>query len=57
MIARLYAILGDKERAFAAIDRALKANEAQLSQLRVPGFEALEGDPRYEAILRQVRLK
>ena len=57
MIARLYAILGDKERAFAAIDHALKANEAQLSQLRVPGFEALEGDPRYEAILRRLRLK
>jgi serine/threonine-protein kinase len=57
MLGRLYAILGDKEQALQALRRGMEANEAQLAQLRVPGFEALHGDPRYEAMLKELRLK
>jgi eukaryotic-like serine/threonine-protein kinase len=57
MLGRLYGILGDKERALAAVRRGIETNEAQVAQLLVPGFEVLDGDPRFEAILRQVRLK
>ncbi len=56
MLARLYSILGDVPRAMAALERGLTLNEAQLAQLRAPGFEALRGNPRYEAILKELRL-
>jgi tetratricopeptide (TPR) repeat protein len=56
MVARLYAIMGDTAHALAALERALAQNEAQLAQLRVPGFETLYLHPRFEAILRQLKL-
>ena len=56
MLARLYSILGDVPHAMAALERGLMLNEAQLAQLRAPGFEALRGNPRYEAILKELRL-
>ena len=57
MLGRLYAITGDKDRALAAIRRGIDANEAQAGQLLIPGFDALAGDPRFEAMLREVHLK
>jgi serine/threonine-protein kinase len=56
MVARLYAIMGDTTNALAALERGLVENEAQLAQLRVPGFETLYLHPRFEAILRQLKL-
>ena len=57
MIARLYAILGDTTHALAALERGREANEAQLSQLRAPGFESLNGVPRFEQMLKEFKLK
>ena len=57
MLGRLYAIMGDKDRAVAAIRRGIDANEAQAGQLLIPGFDSLSGDPRFEAMLREVHLK
>jgi len=57
MLGRLYAIMGDKDRAVAAIRRGIDANEAQAGQLLIPGFDSLVGDPRFEAMLREVHLK
>jgi len=57
MIGRLYGILGDKDRAIAAIRRGIEMDEAQAGQLLIPGFDALAGDPRFEALLRDLHLK
>jgi tetratricopeptide (TPR) repeat protein len=57
MLGRLYGIIGDKDRAVAAIRRGIDVNEAQAGQLLIPGFDALGGDPRFEAMLREVHLK
>jgi eukaryotic-like serine/threonine-protein kinase len=57
MIGRLYGIIGDKDRAVAAIRRGIDVNEAQAGQLLIPGFDTLFGDPRFEAMLREVHLR
>ena len=54
-LAFLLAALGERERAFAELDRSLSRHETELVYLAVdPLFDPLRGDPRWEAILSRV---
>ena len=57
-IARIFDRLGDTERTFAWLDRAVAAHEGQLTQLRWPDtFEHVRGDARFQRLLQQVGLQ
>jgi tetratricopeptide (TPR) repeat protein len=54
-LAKCYGELGDLDLAFAELERAYSARIPQLIQLRVnPSFDALRGDPRFDALVRRV---
>jgi TolB-like protein/Flp pilus assembly protein TadD len=56
-LAFIYAGLGEHDRAFAALDRALTAREGEMLFLGVaPAFDGLRVDPRFDALLRRVGL-
>lgn len=51
----IYAQLGDKDRAFAALDRAYEIKDAGLGRLRIdPWLDPLRSDPRFGALLRRM---
>ena len=51
----VYAVLGDRDAAFAALERAVRGHDETLAGLvTFPELEPLRGDPRYAAILRRV---
>ena len=51
----IYAQLGDKEAAFAALDRAWHVRDASLLDVKVnPYLDPLRSDPRYVALVRKV---
>jgi TolB-like protein len=51
----IYAQMGDKERAFAALDRAYAIKDAGLLGLKVdPFLDPLRSDPRFTALLRKM---
>jgi tetratricopeptide (TPR) repeat protein len=51
----VYAALGDRDSAFAALDRSLRNHDAGLMSLPIyPELASLRGDPRYTALLRRV---
>ncbi len=53
----LYARLGDRERAFAQIERSLERRDDALLRLKgEPGFKSLRGDPRFNDLLRRIGL-
>ncbi len=53
--AEIYADLGDKERAIAVLERAWAIRDPGLFNIRVDALlDPLRGDPRFEAILRQM---
>lgn len=55
--AQIYAQLGDKDRAFAMLDRAYEFKDSGLISLRVDQFlDPLRSDPRFAALLRKVNL-
>ncbi|HYO63436.1 MAG TPA: tetratricopeptide repeat protein, partial [Pyrinomonadaceae bacterium] len=57
-LAMVHAGLGDTERAFASLERAVEEQAMMLSFLKVePVFDPLRPDPRFDAILRRVNLK
>jgi TolB-like protein/Flp pilus assembly protein TadD len=57
-IAAVYAAVGDKERAYAWLDRAVEERSANLLIVRfAPGLEALHGDQRFKDILKRVGLE
>lgn len=50
--------LGDKERAFSALDRAFEERVGPLNEIAIdPMFDLLRDDPRFEVLLRRLRLK
>lgn len=52
------ATAGEIDAAFRSLDAALDAGGAALAFLEVePGFDPLRADPRFEALLRRVRLR
>ena len=53
----VYAGLGDRDRAFASLDRAVVDRSDVLVYLGVePRLDSLRSDPRFQALLRQVNL-
>ena len=55
--ARIYAQLGDKTRAFAALDRAWEVRDSNLTELSVdPYLDPLRADPRYTVLERRLGL-
>ena len=56
-LAILFAGLGDKEQAFAALERAYAAHDFQLQYLKVEAsYDSLRSDPRFDELLRRVGL-
>lgn len=57
-IAAVYTALGDKEQAFAFLEKACQDHDARLSFLKIdPRWDPLHGDRRYDAILRRIHLQ
>ncbi|MGH8183593.1 MAG: tetratricopeptide repeat protein [Rhodanobacteraceae bacterium] len=55
-IAGIYAALDDKDRAFAALDRAAHDRSATVNDLWFyPWFKPLHRDPRYQALLKELK--
>ena len=56
-IASLYAISGDKDRAFAWLEKASVEKSTFLEYVKVsPDYDSLRSDPRYAALLRRMGL-
>jgi hypothetical protein len=56
-LAILYAGLGDKEEAFAALERAFAARDLQMQYLKVEShYDSLRSDPRFTDLVRKVGL-
>ena len=53
--ALVYAGLGEKDQAFAWLEKAYEERSSALSYLKVnPTWDALRGDPRFEALVQKV---
>jgi hypothetical protein len=49
--------LGDTERAFEWLQKAIEARDSQMGVLKVePAFDALRSDPRFTALVERVGL-
>jgi eukaryotic-like serine/threonine-protein kinase len=56
-VALVYAGLGEKDKAFAWLDKAYEEHSFSLSNLKVePRFDPLRSDPRYADLLRRIGL-
>lgn len=56
--AYLYAPMGDKDRAFEYLEKSYQRRENLLIYLKVnPLFDSLRGDPRYDAMIKRLRLQ
>src|SRR5262249_53862284 len=56
-IATVYAALGDRDQAFAWIEKSIAASEGGEIWLKVdPQLDSLRDDPRYVALLRRIGL-
>ena len=54
-IAMIYAALGDKEQAFAWLEKAEKARDAPLARLKVDSrFDSLRSDPRFADLVQRL---
>jgi hypothetical protein len=52
-----FAELGEKDKAFAELDKAYENREYMLRFLKIdPGVDALRDGPRFEELLRRTRL-
>ena len=55
MIARVYAGLGQKDQAFAWLEKAYQQREYNLVMLKIgPFFDPLRSDPRFQSLLRRM---
>ena len=55
LMARHYVVLGEREKAFRALEQAFEAHDVAVLQFKVePGFEPLHDDPRYAELLRRI---
>jgi TolB-like protein/DNA-binding winged helix-turn-helix (wHTH) protein/tetratricopeptide (TPR) repeat protein len=56
-LAALYALLGDKERAIAVLEKAFAAHDLQLQYLKIATqYDSLRSDPRFQDLVRRVGL-
>ena len=56
-LAGLYAMLGDREGAFAQLEKAYVAHDLQLQVLKIDlHLDSLRSDPRFEDLVRRVGL-
>lgn len=56
-LASLYAALGDKDHAFAELDRAFDEHDWQLQRIKAdPFMDPLRDDPRFKAMLKRMNL-
>ena len=55
-LAVLYSALGERDKAFAALERAYAAHDYQLQYLGYPEFDSLRSDPRFQELIRRVGL-
>lgn len=53
-IARVYNILGDKERALEWLEKAYDIRDPKMTFLKSPDWKNVENDPRFQDILRRV---
>jgi len=54
-IAGQYTLSGDKESAFAWLEKAYAAHQADLVSIKIePAFDPLRSDPRFADLLRRV---
>gem|GEM_PF-846842 len=57
-LVRVYAALGDKDRALTWLETAYDERDGWLTTANVdPSFDALRGEPRFRAILAKIRLQ
>jgi DNA-binding winged helix-turn-helix (wHTH) protein/TolB-like protein/Tfp pilus assembly protein PilF len=57
-MARQCALMGDKEQAFAYLNKAIEKRQGQMIMLNVePSFDILRGDPRFDGLVTRVGLK
>jgi hypothetical protein len=52
--AMIYEALGDREQAFAYLDKAYGEREMALIELRRRGFDSLRSDPKFTNLLRRI---
>jgi serine/threonine-protein kinase len=51
----LYVALGEREKAFASLEKAYAEHDVQLQFLKVePGFDPLRSDPRFQDLMRRM---
>ena len=56
-IAIVYSALGEKDRAFELLDKAIEQHDAGVVNLPIlAGLDALRGDPRFQDLLRRIGL-
>lgn len=56
-IATLYGDLGDKDRAFSALEKAYEEQDWEITRLKVdPFMDTLRDDPRYKELLKRINL-
>ena len=57
LIALTYAMLGDRDKAFAQLDKALAQKSVFLTYIKVmPDYDSLRSDPRYAELLKRMGL-
>jgi hypothetical protein len=55
--AKIYAGLGDKDEAFAWLDKAIADRESGLEFVKTdPSYDSLHSDPRFKNVLRRLNL-
>jgi len=56
-VAEVYALMGDRNKAFEYLEKAYAENDAELMAcIRFPAFDVLHSDPRYAEFMRKVGL-
>ena len=57
LLAVFHARLGESDQAFESLGRAFQMREPDLIYVkREPAFDAMEGDPRFQALMRELKL-